>query len=150
MSGNLASDQGSVMVAPKGNDLGGALSTANKVPYVMEKWNVSDPDAYVVWNMALVDIVEESTCAGFIKSSIPTAADMPAVRRAFGTRNAVRGETEAAPIPTLIDMEAEWRSHDALLFRILLKSVILDKRMGMHVAIHFHPKKQGHAFYAYL
>ena len=68
MSGNLASDQGSVMVAPKGNDLGGALSTANKVPYVMEKWNVSDPDAYVVWNMSLVDIVEESTCAGFIKS----------------------------------------------------------------------------------
>ena len=52
----------------------------------MEKWNVSDPDAYVVWNMALVDIVEESTCAGFIKSSIPTAADMPAVRREFGTR----------------------------------------------------------------
>ena len=47
-------------------------------------------------------------------------------------------------------MENEWRAHDALLFRILLKSVILDKRMGMHVAIHFHPKKQGHAFYAYL
>ena len=86
------------MVAPKGNDLGGALSTANKVPYVMEKWNVSDPDAYVVWNMALVDIVEESTCAGFIKSKIPTAADMPAVRKDFGTRNAVRGETEAASI----------------------------------------------------
>ena len=61
------------MVAPKGNDLGGALSTANKVPYVMEKWNVSEPDAYVVWNMSLIDIVEESTCAGFIKSKIPTA-----------------------------------------------------------------------------
>ena len=112
MSGNLASDQGSVMVAPKGNDLGGALSTANKVPYVMEKWNVSDPDAYVVWNMALVDIVEESTCAGFIKSSIPTAADMPAVRKNFGTRNAVRGEAEDAS--TLVDIENEWRAHDAL------------------------------------
>ena len=73
----------------------------------MEKWNVSDPDAYVVWNIALIDIVEESTCAaaGFIKSSIPTAADMPAVRRDFGTRNAVRGEAEAAPTPTLTDME---------------------------------------------
>ena len=62
----------------------------------------------------------------------------------------MKGEAEAAPTPILSDMEKEWRAHDALFFRILLKSVILDKRMGMYVAIHFHPKKLGHAFYAYL
>ena len=53
------SDQGAVMVAPKGNDRGGALSTANQVTYVMEKWDVSKPDAFVVWNMSLTDIVED-------------------------------------------------------------------------------------------
>ena len=125
------------MVAPKGNDRGGALSAANKVPYVMEKWDVSEPDAYIVWNMSLTDIVEESTCAGFIKSKIPTAAGIPVIRREIATRQVVRDEAEAAS--TLFDIENEWRAHDALFFRILLKSVILDKRLGNYVAIHFHP-----------
>ena len=76
MSDNMNQDHGSVMVAPKGHDHGGPLSTVSAVPYVLEKWDVSNPDAFVVWNMSLIDIVDEATCVRFIDSKFPCADDL--------------------------------------------------------------------------
>ena len=150
MSDNKNPDHGSVMVAPKGHDHGGPLSTVNAVPYVLEKWDVSNPDAFVVWNMSLTDIVDEATCVGFIDSKFPSADDLPRLsNRKHNTRLAAdlaAGE-EAAFI---LELGKEWRKHDALFFRILLKSVILNKRQGSYVATHFHPLKSGHGFYSYI
>ena len=149
MSDNKNQDHGSVMVAPKGHDHGGPLSTVSAVPYVLEKWDVSNPDAFIVWNMSLTDIVDEATCVGFINSKFPTAADLPSmINHSYNTRLASGTADEEAAI--VLELGKEWRKHDALFFRILLKSVILNKRQGAYVATHFHPLKSGHGFYTYV
>ena len=140
MSDNKDQDHGSVMVAPKGHDHGGPLSTVSAVPYVLEKWDVSNPDAFIVWNMSLTDIVDEATCVGFINSKFPTAADLPSmINHSYNTRLASGTADEEAAI--VLELGKEWRKHDALFFRVLLKSVILNKRQGAYVATHFHPLK---------
>ena len=130
MSENKNPDLGSVMVAPKGHDHGGPQSTVNAVPYVLERWDVSNPDAFVVWNMSLTDIVDEVTCVGFIDSKFPSAADLPDLDRKYNTRLSAGAAGEEAAL--ILELGKEWRKHDALFFRILLKSVILSKRQGAY------------------
>ena len=113
------------MVAPKGNDRGGPLSTVSAVPYVLEKWDVSNPDAFVVWNMSLIDIVDQATCVGFIDSKFPSADDLPNLsNRRHNTRLAA-GLAAGEEAAFILELGKEWRKHDALFFRILLRSVII-------------------------
>ena len=87
--------------------------------------------------MSLTDIVDEATCVGFINSKFPSAADLPNMNdRRYNTRLAsglAAADEEAAFV---LELGKEWRKHDAHFFRILLKSIILNKRQGVYVATH--------------
>ena len=105
-------------------------------------------DTFIVWNMSLTDIIDEATCVGFIDSKFPSASGLPSLNnRKYNTRRAagLAADEEAAFV---LELGKEWRKHDALFFRIFLKSIILNKQQGIYVATHFHITSGLLFFYA--